>query len=199
MRLIRVTPPVQEPLAPEEVQLYRREDSATELPLLTGLIRAAREMVEEHTRTALVTQTWELRVDRFPCGSIRLPRPPVQSVESVKYIDSAGAEVTLAPTEYVLDSSDFPGVVRLAYGRSWPTTRDEPAAVRIRFVAGYPVGGTNLDPDPAANVPQAIKAAMQLMIGTLYEHREGIITGTIVDDNPAVKALLGPYRYLEAY
>jgi uncharacterized phage protein (predicted DNA packaging) len=46
---------------------------------------------------------------------------------------------------------------------------------------------------PAPAVP-AVRAAALLMVAGLYENREDVITGTIVEDNPTVVRLLYPYR-----
>lgn len=81
-------------------------------------------------------QTWVQRLDWFPC-EIELRRPPVQSVTSVEYVDTAGSTQTLASSRYQLDASSAPGRLRPAYGDSWPTIRLIPNAVTITFVAGY--------------------------------------------------------------
>ena len=43
-------------------------------------------------------------------------------------------------------------------------------------------------------VPPDVKAAILLIIGDLYENREGLIVGTIVATNPAVQNLLHFHR-----
>lgn len=43
-------------------------------------------------------------------------------------------------------------------------------------------------------VPAPVKAAILLILGDLYEHREGRFVGTTPVDNPAVQMLLWPYR-----
>lgn len=51
---------------------------------------------------------------------------------------------------------------------------------------------------PAAgeSIPVPLRQAMLLLIGTLYEHRETVITGTIVSALPAYHTLIQPYRKL---
>lgn len=49
-------------------------------------------------------------------------------------------------------------------------------------------------PPVAVPVPAPVKAAILLILGDLFENREGVITGTIVAGNPSVNALLWPYR-----
>lgn len=43
-------------------------------------------------------------------------------------------------------------------------------------------------------VPAPVKAAILLILGDLYAHREGRFVGTTQTDNPAVQMLLWPYR-----
>lgn len=43
-------------------------------------------------------------------------------------------------------------------------------------------------------LPASVKAAILLIVGDLYAHREGRFVGTTQTDNPAVQMLLGPYR-----
>lgn len=44
------------------------------------------------------------------------------------------------------------------------------------------------------SVPASIRAALLLVVGDLYENREGVVVGTIVAVNPTVERLLHFYR-----
>lgn len=144
--------------------------NTTEDPELTRWRAAARDRCELATGRALLTQTWELVLDAFPAAScIELPKPPLQSVTSITYSDTAGDSQTLAASEYVVTTPAGPraarGRIGLAFGSQWPSTRGEIGDVVIRFVCGYG--------DAAANVPELLVSAMLLDGGTLYENREG--------------------------
>lgn len=125
------------------------------------------------------TQTLELRQNVF-CGPIRLPYGPVQSVTSVKYVDSAGVEQTLDEAGYVLLTD---GVVNLAHNASWPSHRGDAEGVRVRYVAGY------------ETLPPAILSAVLLMVGDMYANREtvGEVTSA-VQMSTTVENLLAPFR-----
>lgn len=150
---------------------------------------------------AIITQTWDWTFDAFPGDSRHNPRaslfvplPPLQSVTSVTYIDSAGDEQTLAASEYDVDTDSEPGRITPAYGETWPTTRDVDNAVTVRFVAGYPDDGAS-PPDYRANVPPALKQGMLILLAHWYEHREAVDVGNIVTDVPMTdNALLASYR-----
>lgn len=162
---------------------------------------------------ALVTQTWDLKMDAFPgcrtsetgyCGSaaaadaIRVPLPPLQSVTSIGYVDSAGATQTLAASKYTVDTASLPARIVPVYGETWPSTRDEVDAVTVRFVAGYAGDGASPE-DLRANVPTAIKQAIKILVAEAYQHREASVVGQAVAAMPfAAQALLAPYRVWDA-
>jgi uncharacterized phiE125 gp8 family phage protein len=184
--LVLVTPPATEPLTAAEAKEHLRVEHAADDGYIGGLIVAARRHVESVTWRALVTQTWELVLDAFPSGVFELAKGTIQSVESVKYFDLEGTEQTLAQAAYQVDTVREHGRVAPAPGTSWPSTADRLNAVRVRFVAGY---------GNADAVPGDVKAAMKLLIGHLYEHRESEVIGTIVSPLQfAVNALLAPHR-----
>lgn len=190
MARVLVTPPAKEPLEIGEVLNHLRVDGLEEANLITALIGVAREYAETFTGRALITQTWDLTLDCWPYGvTIELPRPPLQSVTSIKYLDIEGVEATVdSGSVYLVDTTNRPGRIRLRLGQSWPAdTLREMAAITVRFVAGY-----GDDPD---DVPQMIRQAMLLMIGDLYENRETSIVGTTVGKTTfATDSLLWPYR-----
>lgn len=190
MALKLIAAPATEPVTRTEAKSHLRVDTTAEDTLIDALITVARQHIEHELRRALVTQTWELVLDRWPAGGVlRLPLPPLASVTSIKYTDDDGAESTLSSGAYLVDTESLPGRVVLKNGQSWPAvTLAEANGVRVRFVAGY--GG-------AAAVPETIKAAMKLLIGTLYENRESVLVaqGVTVAEVPfGVQALLMPYR-----
>lgn len=49
------------------------------------------------------------------------------------------------------------------------------------------------------SLPSSVQAAALMLVGGFFNTRESIITGTIVADNPAIKALLDKFRDLRDY
>jgi hypothetical protein len=155
-------------------------------PVLSTFIAAARAEAETRISRQFITATWELYLDSFnreQCqiaetdierrlinqliaidGTIQIPLPPLQSITSIKYLDTAGVEQTLAASAYRVDAVSSPGRVTPAYGYSWPDTYPVSNAVVIRFIAGYG--------DAAANVPQKIRQWIMAMVGSMNENRE---------------------------
>jgi uncharacterized phiE125 gp8 family phage protein len=195
MALRLITAPAAEPVTLQQAKDHLRVDHSADDTLISGLIAASRVYCEQFTARAFVTQTWELVLDEFPANEILIPLPPLQSVTSVKYDDADGFEQTLSALEYTVDDASQPGWIVPAVTGWSPVLFDGINAVRIRFVAGYPPG-TNSPIDLAANVPQSIKAAMLLHIGQLYDQREDIVVGTIVNKVPTggVEHMLRQFR-----
>lgn len=211
-----VTPPAEEPLDLLTVKSHLRLDTNYDDALLEIYIGAARQLAEKELWRALVTQTWKVTLDAFPRPAMNVASanwygpqwgvspgplttvqangktgyeielPPLQSVASIKYIDTAGVQQTLASNKYKVVAG-VPARVVPAYGTTWPETRNEPAAVEIRFVCGY--GGVD-------SVPQPIKAWMLAQIGAMTENREAEVVierGSLVSLKTTDR-LLGAFR-----
>jgi uncharacterized phiE125 gp8 family phage protein len=208
MALKLVTAPAVEPISLAEAKAHLRVDHADDDATIDFLIAVARshlDAVSGWMGRALINQTWDMVVDAFPtvaascwCGTatpttgvaaIRLPWPPLQSVTSVKYYDSAGVQQTMPATDYAVDTYSEPGWIIPATG--WPTTQATANAVTIRFVAGY---GAN-----ALTVPAPIRHAVLLLVGHYYENREQVLinpvgAATALELPLGVTHLLNPYR-----
>jgi len=186
MGLIQTAAPATEPVTLAEAKSHLRVDGTDDDTLITELIKGARQLVEGNTGRSLITQTWRLTLDRFPRNdeAIRLERPPLVSVESVTYVDTNGATQTMATSDYIVDTSHVQGEVALAYDKTWPDARAQQNAVLVNYTAGY---------GAASAVPEALKAAIKLRLGDLYENREASVIGTIHTANPAADALEAIY------
>lgn len=166
-----VTPPTVEVVTLAEAKAHCRIDIDDDDGLIAGYILDGRNYVETETRRALMTQTWDLtldyawpkeRIDGSWRKRIVLPRPPVQSVTSISYIDGAGATQILAANQYKLAKADTgEWFIEPAYGVSWPTVRNEMAAISVRFVAGY---GSN-----PGDVPEALRHAILFGVELSYD------------------------------
>jgi uncharacterized phiE125 gp8 family phage protein len=190
-----ITGPAVEPVTLDQAKSHLRVDHSYDDLLISSYLEGATRFAEQFTARAFVTQTWELVLDEFPANEILIPLPPLQSVTSVVYDDAGGNAVTLATTEYDVDTASEPGwVVPVTTG--WPTSIfDGINAVRIRFVAGYPPS-TDSPPDLAANVPASLKNAILLQTGLFYAQRESDVIATIVNRVPdgGIMHLLRQYR-----
>jgi uncharacterized phiE125 gp8 family phage protein len=154
---------------------------------LMGKIVAARQFVERRLNRQLVTATWNLFLDRFPCGMepIMVPNAPLQSITSIAYVDSAGDSQTWSASAYRVGVSREPGRVVPVFGGTYPTTLNTIDAVAVRFVAGYGA--------PAA-VPQGIKDAILLLVNHWFTNASPVgTTGSEIAFS--LESLLTAYGY----
>lgn len=180
MGLKLITGPTSEPVTTDEAKVHLRVVGTDDDAYIAALIAAARQAAEQATGRALMAQTWEASFDRFEYA-MTLPRPPIVSVESVKYLDAAGALQTLDPSQYELNDYKEPARIIRPYVVIWPATQQHENAVVIRYVAGYA---------NAAAVPQEIKSWMLLRIGMLYANRESVVDGMRTAELPFIDRLL---------
>lgn len=168
----------------DDARHHLRIDHSDDDAYITTLIRVATTAVQERLERTLGVTTWDYRIDSEGiCWGfdIRLPMPPLLEVVSVKYFDTDSVEQTYAPANYRAFGIGGRGGIRLTGGASWPSLRSGPEAVTIRFSAGY------------EEVPAPIRQAVLLVVGQLYAQRGEMVQENLTED-PAIKALLAPYR-----
>jgi uncharacterized phiE125 gp8 family phage protein len=196
MSLTRATAPATKPIDLPDMEGQIRADLSEEAETVKIYIAAVTDRAETELRRAIITQTWDLTLDAFPCVSrrnpfaaIEIPLPPLQSVESVKYLSTNNELTTLDPSKYVVDTSVTPGRIIPAYGQAWPAALDFPGTIRVQFVAGYG--------DDPADVPDCIRAWLLLNCANLFEHREtlSIGTGGVIELKTLADGLLDPERW----
>lgn len=176
MKLSLIAPPDDEPLSAAEARLRVASLAAiADDSVVLALVTAARQGLDGANGwlgRAIMTQTWELLIDRFyhypylpqdnkgfyPDADwwrsyynrsrheqgIIIPLPPLQSITSVKYLDSDDVLQTLDPSTYLIHKTE-PARMILAPGQSWPSTSSVPGCIAIRFVAGYGDDGSDVD------------------------------------------------------
>jgi hypothetical protein len=216
MWLERTSAPAVEPLTLAEVKTYLRVDYTAEDALIAMLITSAVTALDGYAQgtlgRALITQSWRMYLDGFPSYpytrtdmiraenaakagvivypgyelGIYLPLPPLQTVDSIKYLDVDGIEQTLSTSVYTAHiQGQAGGLIRLNEGESWPSWRSETGCVRIVFTAGYG--------DAGSDVPAPIRHAMMMAIASAYDNRG---TGNTQVTMEAYNNLLSPYRMI---
>lgn len=225
-----VTPPVVEPVSVEQAKKHLRLDAdfMDDDDYVKSLIMVARGITEGYIRRAIIKQKWCLTMDRFPTwgdtddpyfwlyrrGIIDLTVPPFMALDDFKWIDTNGAEKSLAdafptagmdPTApldqwITVDAQDDSVRLEPLYGQFWPVTQFRIKSVKISYWAGYtdgvpPNGIDPQDGDPAGKVPPEIKHAILMVVSNLYENREPVVVGQTVAELPlGYEALLSRYR-----
>ena len=185
MKIKIITPPTTEPVTLTEVKAHMRVDFSDDDTYITNLIETAREWCESFQNKAYITQTLEIALDTFPCNEIRLPRPPLTSVTSVKYYDLNDVEATVSTDDYYVDDYAKPGTINLNYNKYWPKTTLRPTnAVIVRYIAG------------GSAVSNKVKHAIMLLVNHWYENREVVSRVMALDKETkfAVTSLLSQDR-----
>lgn len=186
----RVTAPSVEPLTLAQVKSHLRIVSTQDDANIPNWITAARQEAERLTGEKFITQTWELTYSRFPPGVFPLSDSidsfgpaswfgfssasflleqvrPVKIINSIKYLDVAGAQQTQDPTTYsLLADTQKPRIIS-GLDQIWPMTAPVENAVVVNLDAGFG--------DTAADVPGLYIQAMLLMCGHFSENREAVV------------------------
>jgi len=172
------------------VNVIKDAPTSSEDTYLEGIIKAVRLYFEEHLlNRALITQIWEYYLDKFPESDdfIEIPKPPLQSITSLIYTDSDGTANTFSSDDYSVDSVSEMGRLVLGYNKSWPTATLTPQnPIKITFTVGYGVATTD--------VPELIRQGILVYCADMYEVRQTVITGTMVNKLSFVEKMLQGYR-----
>ena len=161
--------PVGEPVTLSEMKSHLRVDDTTDDMLITALIGAARQYVEERCWIAILDQAWVLGLEEWPEEPLRLPKTPLgklPTITLVRYKDAAGAWVTVSASIYtVLPTGEF----ALNAGQSWPSVSWPQWPIEVQYTVGF---------GDAASVPAMLKALIKLVVGHWYENREAVVVGS---------------------
>ncbi len=150
-----VTPPAVEPATVAEAKQYLRVDTDAEDTVISNLITAARQAVEQYIRKSLITQTWKLVYNTQVSQQVMLPMGPVQSIASVVTTSRDGAQVTLDSDNYYLNAAK----VYLVFD-----VTPEEHEITITYTAGY---GSS-----ASSVPMAIRQGILVYLAAMFDGRE---------------------------
>ena len=161
-----VTPPTEEPITLEEAKSHLRVTHSLEDDIIEDLITDAREWCEDFDNKAYLTQTRILPLKEKKYKPIKVPRPPLQSVEKIVVVDKDNTEHEV--TDYEVDKISEPG--RLLINEYPNVDQKEMNPVQITYKAGY---------ESKEDVPGKVKRAIRLLLGHWYNNREAAQSGTV--------------------
>jgi len=196
MSYTRTIDPTVEPVTLVEAKAHLNVTDSNDDSMISGMIIGAREHAEHYTGRSLISQTWTIRLDKFPYYAINISKPRLISITSIKYQDGDDVQQTLVEnTDFFIDKYSEPSII-IPSTSGWPSTyTDGLNAVEIVAVQGYEDSGAS-PIDPADNVPQAIKHAILLHVGHLYEHRESASDFSVSVVPMGYKSLIQPYKLI---
>ena len=187
MSITQTVAPSVEPVVTADQKTWMRVDGTDEDTLIGSLAAAARAYVEMATSRQCITATWVLKLKNFPAGDIVLPIFPLQSITSIKYYDSNGAEQTWSSALYDVDTAMEPGRVRPVSGADYPSdVRGYTDDIEITFVSG--------DGDAASDVPDGVLAAIKILAANWFENREANTPIGLTPVPMSLESLIWQYR-----
>jgi len=189
-----ITAPSTTPVDLATAKLQAKVDGSVEDTLLTAMLQAATDLVQDYIQRQLMQATWELQLTHWCTdadGYIKLPNAPLVKVESVKYDNSANQEQTLSASEYQVDTTAEPG--RIRFTGTLPSVYDKPNAIRIRYVAGYGPDGASEAAQQAA-IPARAKIGILRAFTDFYEHRQDQTSATVYKLPMSIEYFLNPLR-----
>lgn len=193
--LTRQTGPAVEPVTVAEAKAHLRVDTSDDDTYIGTLITAGREWCEQYLDRTLVNTQWVMRFDSFPpdgTHDIELPRPPMATAGTttavaLTFTYENGTTATYSTASYRVDRNSTPGAVKTLYGQTWPPHLMDDNAVSVTWWAGYGSAGSS--------VPAAIRHAILMIVGILYEKRAAAESGSLNEVPFGVKSLLDSQRW----
>ena len=187
MSAILLTAPAVEPLSLDEAKAFLRVETGDDDAVIAALMTGSRIHVESQTRRALITQSWRISADCWPeNGRLQVLPAPLQVLTAARVFDFEGIAHDVDIQAFVLDK----GASLLAFA-PWalPAPGRVAAGIELDVTVGYG--------DAAADVPEALRQAIRLLVAHWYDNRGLIAVGQQVAELPAtVSALISPYRML---
>lgn len=165
------------PVSRANAKLWARIDSddTAQDTMIDLLIAAMTDYAENITGRSFVQRSYELLLDTFPSWEIRLPRPPLLTIDSVKYYDTENVLQTLATSIYESDIYREPARLRPVLGDVWPAVYNRMNAVQIAYTAGYAPGSPDDEAGYREAVPDTLKLWLSARIATLYDNRDHLM------------------------
>ena len=144
--------------------------------MIMGWLAAAREHCEDFLGLSLSPRVLEIALDRFPTTALdgrtyfEFPMGPVTGAATITAPDASGDsdDTDADPVDtatYALD--DYSDPARIYPLSTWPSFTAGTNAIRVRYPAGYAI-----DSDGVSAMPAKFRAAILLVLGHLYAHRE---------------------------
>ena len=139
--------------------------------MINDLIGAATNVLRRWTGRELTTTRYRLSLSGFPCY-IDLPFPPLASVESITYYDTAGVDEVMDAADYqVCKYLEVPSQIVPAPNTVWPTTQnDRIDAVQVEFLAG------------TSTAPPEARHFIRMLVRHWYDNPSAVTSGVMTKE-----------------
>ena len=173
-----------------QAKAHLRVEHSDDESLIQTLIGVAQNVVEGYTGRFLQRVEGSFYFDDFH-EFMNLHAGPNLALDidrsgntGVTYLNTAGRQTVVDATKYVLEGKGYPARLRMLDTPS-DVESDSLNAVRIDVTVGH---------DSAEPIPDALVAAMLLIIGHLYENRQDVGQHKTHATPLASRYLMEPYR-----
>lgn len=178
-RLVPLAAPAEGPVSLSALRTYLRVDGTDDDDVLTAVLRAARQSVEQRCGRILSVQTWRLILDAWPPDqSVVIPLIPFRRIVAARVHDGRGNSVSIPTNAISIIAQSEPALVSFANA---PAPGIASSGIEIDIECGYAVN---------SDVPAALTLAVLRAAARFYEAR-GDEAVVLRDD--AFEALIAPY------
>ncbi len=148
------------PVSLSDVKQHLAMDGTTEDARITSLIWAADSLLQQQTSRAFVSQVWTYSLCSFG-QRIELVKPPLVTVDSVKYYDADNVLQTVSTSAYLVHivESDY-SYLMFNSDYSFPSLYARDDSVQITFTCGD-------------YLPDTYLHCIRLIVSSWNENREG--------------------------
>lgn len=185
MKLTETSSNFAEPITLSELRKHLRIEHNEEDSYLSLLIGAARSVAENVIDGIIADRSFSLTLDEFPSQIIIPSRPVDPASIEISYLDKEGNRQIFSNFDYVSDlylTSVYPD-----YNVSWPETEAGYNKVTVTFTSGFA--------SYYGQMPKAVKHAVLMIAGTLYDQREDHTAQIKLHEVPTSShMLLMPYK-----
>jgi len=183
MTITDINAPPGEPVTLKGAKEFLRVDHDHEDGLITDMIRAARERIEQMACVSLIARRRLFTTTRVCTSGVHINHGPVKLVHKVSLIEANGTVIDIPLAELQINLRASPVNILVTKRELFSDYAVDPNALLIEFDAGY---GAEKE-----QVPMQLRQALLLLLAQHYEHRDEALTRPVP---MLVDALLMPYR-----
>ena len=183
------------PITLEDFKTHLRIEHNDSDRYLLDKLQTATQQVEDYIGAPVIEREFKIVLSAWPTVAtdgtvgIRVPNPPLVSVTSIVYRDTADTEQTVDGANYrIAQADDYPLIIPVN-DNSWPDVLSVDDAIVITYVAGWA--------SKPSEVPGAIREAVMVRAATRAAMTEEAGLGTVKWDISAglsFAELLRPFQ-----
>ena len=135
------------PVSLSTLKTYLKLSGSSEDAILTLMLEQATECGEKYTGRSFRVQTWDIFRDYFDCDRFEIKLSPVDSIDSITYINESDVPTVVDSSIYYLKKGQWFSEIVLKTGEAWPTdVKDIEQAITFRVsTIKYPKATSSID------------------------------------------------------